>query len=211
MPDRGVVVQQKIDGDGSGVAEDLFQHAAAALRGNTVVNFTAAEALDLCNRLVPGLAWDRLATPLARGLKITMEYSATSAQTEGLPRIIIAGSRSFDDYQLLKGKMGTLTANFDKIVVVSGTQSLHVGNGKYVGADYLGEQWAREMWHLLVRFHPDWDNHGKAAGMIRNAEMAKYATHLVAFWNGVSPGTKNMIEQAKKHNLKVRIVRYTDE
>lgn len=39
--------------------------------------------------------------------------------------------------------------------------------------------------------------------------MARYATHLVAFWDGASRGTKKLIDQAKVAGLKVRVVRYT--
>lgn len=54
----------------------------------------------------------------------------------------------------------------------------------------------------------DWDSFGKRAGMIRNAKMAENATHLLAFWDGESSGTKNMIFEAKKRNLGVRVVRF---
>lgn len=47
-----------------------------------------------------------------------------------------------------------------------------------------------------------------ASGPIRNGEMAKYADALIAMWDGTSTGTKNMIDQATKHGLKVYVVRY---
>lgn len=42
----------------------------------------------------------------------------------------------------------------------------------------------------------------------RNEEMAIYANALVAFWDGKSKGTKNMIEVAKSNHLKVSIYNY---
>lgn len=48
---------------------------------------------------------------------------------------------------------------------------------------------------------------GKAAGPIRNEEMAKIATHCICFFNG-SRGTANMIENAKKYNLILKIINY---
>ena len=57
--------------------------------------------------------------------------------------------------------------------------------------------------------HPaDWDKHGKAAGPIRNAEMAEVADALIAFWDGQSRGTANMISLAKSKGLSVAVVRY---
>ena len=35
--------------------------------------------------------------------------------------------------------------------------------------------------------------------------MAKYADGLIAVWDGISKGTKNMIEVARSRNLKIKI------
>lgn len=51
-------------------------------------------------------------------------------------RVIIAGGRDFDDYQLLKATMDKLLCNItDEITVVCGQAK---------GADTLGEQYAME-------------------------------------------------------------------
>lgn len=52
------------------------------------------------------------------------------------------------------------------------------------------------------------DKHGKMAGPIRNLEMAKYADGLIAFWDGKSRGTRDMITKAKKERLFLRVVDY---
>jgi hypothetical protein len=57
-------------------------------------------------------------------------------------------------------------------------------------------------------FPADWKTHGKAAGPIRNRQMAKNAEALIALWDGNSRGTKNMIETATKLGLKVYVKRY---
>lgn len=57
-------------------------------------------------------------------------------------------------------------------------------------------------------FPADWNKHGKAAGPILNAEMAEVADALIAFWDGKSRGTANMIQLAKDKGLKVAIVYY---
>ena len=38
--------------------------------------------------------------------------------------------------------------------------------------------------------------------------MAKNADALVAFWDGTSKGTKNMIQLAKRYDLKIRVQKY---
>ena len=56
------------------------------------------------------------------------------------------------------------------------------------------------------RYPADWEQYGPRAGYIRNSEMAKVATHLIAFWDGRSKGTKHMIDIARKAGLYVLAV-----
>ena len=118
-------------------------------------------------------------------------------------KVIIAGGRHFDNYDLLKERCDYYLQNKMKegrVVVVSGHAT---------GADALGERYAQER-GLMCDAHPaDWNKHGRAAGPIRNAEMAEEADALIAFWDGVSIGTKNMIDTAKSKGLKVAVVKYT--
>ena len=115
-------------------------------------------------------------------------------------RVIIAGSRTFSNYQLLRDSCNSLLSEKQRthtVVIISGTAQ---------GADRLGEHYARERGFQLRRFPADWDRNGKAAGIIRNAQMADNADALIAFWDGKSRGTKNMIETAKKKGLAIRII-----
>lgn len=118
-------------------------------------------------------------------------------------RVIIAGGRDFNDYALLKAKCDTILAEkaaTRRIVIVSGAAR---------GADSLGERYAREHGYALDSHPADWNTHGKAAGPIRNAQMANSADALIAFWDGKSHGTKSMINIAKKKGLFVRVISYT--
>ena len=65
-------------------------------------------------------------------------------------------------------------------------------------ADTLGKRYAEEHDIPVMSFPADWNKYKKAAGYIRNQEMAQHADALVAFWDGQSRGTKNMIEIAEK-------------
>ena len=117
-------------------------------------------------------------------------------------RVIIAGCRDFQDYALLKEKCEYYLQNklqSDNVIIVSGHAS---------GADSLGERFAQEH-GLQIELHPaDWAKHGRAAGPIRNKEMASVADALIAFWDGQSRGTKNMIDQAREKGLKIAIIKY---
>jgi len=114
-------------------------------------------------------------------------------------KIIIAGSRNFNDYNLLKTSCDNLLTQFTNIEIVSGTAR---------GADKLGERYAREKGYDIKQFPANWDKFGKSAGYIRNDEMAKYSDMLIAFWDGTSKGTKHMIDLANKRGIKVEIVNY---
>ena len=119
-------------------------------------------------------------------------------------RVIIAGTREFQDYNLLRQTMDRLLANIQKgeeIVVVCGMAR---------GADSLGKRYAQERGYAVKEFPAEWDRFGKAAGFIRNEEMAQNADALVAFWDGQSRGTKNMIDLAQRYQLKIRVRRYAN-
>ena len=111
-------------------------------------------------------------------------------------KVIIAGSREFNDFTLLKNRCDFLLSMRDEqIEIVSGCAR---------GADTLGEWYAKERGYSVAKFPADWDRFGKAAGFIRNGEMAEYADALIAFPIGRSPGTRNMIKQARDKELLVR-------
>lgn len=111
-------------------------------------------------------------------------------------RVIIAGSRDFDDYLLLQDHADYMLSRQEDIEIVSGGAS---------GADALGERYAKDRGYKLKIFPADWAKYGRRAGPIRNREMAEYADALLAYWDGKSRGTKNMIEEARARGLKVSI------
>ena len=124
-------------------------------------------------------------------------------------RVIIAGSRDFSDYELLK--KSTIEIITKKTMLPDLTRII---SGGARGADTLGERFANEMGLEISRFIPDWDGLGKRAGYVRNAEMAKFAVEddnygvLIAFWDGQSRGTKHMIDLAKRYGLEVHVVNF---
>lgn len=127
-------------------------------------------------------------------------------------RVIIAGSRDFDDFPKLMNSCNDILFkiteqhnDLDKIRIVSGAAR---------GADQLGEQYAKLVGYEVSKFPADWDGLGKRAGYVRNDEMAKYAMEnsnygvLIAFWDGKSKGTKHMIDLAEKNGLELHIVSF---
>jgi len=115
-------------------------------------------------------------------------------------KIAIIGSRDFNDYTLFKLKCLKLLSQSDisKITIISGGAR---------GTDRMAERYAREMGIPLKVINAEWDILGKKAGMIRNEEVLLLCTHVIAFWDGSSPGTRHVIIKAKILNKKLRVVR----
>ena len=114
-------------------------------------------------------------------------------------KLIIAGSRDFNDYELLKSKLDKAKEHFGIFEVVS---------GRARGADLLGEKYAKENDLPIAEFAADWDTHGKKAGFMRNADMADYADGCIVFWDGESKGTQHMINLAKQKGIQLAVVNY---
>ena len=74
-------------------------------------------------------------------------------------------------------------------------------SGGAKGADWLGEQFAKNHNIPLFVFKANWDKYGKMAGPIRNREMAKYATHLIVFIANDSKGSKDMYNVAIENSI----------
>ena len=124
-------------------------------------------------------------------------------------RVIIAGSRTFDDYDslvyLVDSTLATLGVDSNSTEIVSGTAK---------GADSLGEKYANDRGIKIKQFPALWKRYGKSAGMIRNREMLEYINQdgyngvVLAFWDGKSRGTYNTIQQGKKMGLLVEVFEY---
>ena len=120
-------------------------------------------------------------------------------------RVIVAGGRDFQDYELLKEQINKAIAYFK-------LSQIEIVSGGCRGADILGEKYASENGYPVKRFIAQWDKYGKAAGAIRNKEMAEYVSAsdgcLIAFWDGKSKGTKNMIEEMRRAGKHGKVIFY---
>lgn len=115
-------------------------------------------------------------------------------------KIIVAGSREYTNKAVVFGALEYYLAG----------QQVEIVSGGARGVDQLGEDYARYK-GLPCKTFPYRSEYGKAGGPIRNGEMARYADGLLAFWDGNSTGTKNMIDQAKARGLNVKVVRIDQE
>ena len=117
-------------------------------------------------------------------------------------KLAIIGSRGFTDYDFLKKSV----THFLKHNSLACT---HIVSGGAKGADTLGHRFAMEHQLEMIVFKPDWKRFGKRAGYIRNTDIIENSDIVIAFWDGISPGTKDSIDKALNLNKQVIIKKFT--
>jgi hypothetical protein len=116
------------------------------------------------------------------------------AKGDNTMQVIIAGSRSID--------IGV--DKLSAIVQASGFDIDTVISGGAKGVDAAGEAYAIAKDLGLKVLKTDWKM-GRGAGMINNRRMADQADALIAVYDGISKGTKNMIELMKQKGKQVYV------
>lgn len=114
-----------------------------------------------------------------------------------MKRIIIAGSRNYPCRDYVTKLLDRIAKKHGKFEVVSGLAQ---------GPDTWGKEWAQLNGFPVKEFPAQWNLHGRSAGYKRNTEMANYATHLIAFWDGRSRGTRHMIDTMEIKGLPIVII-----
>lgn len=117
-------------------------------------------------------------------------------------KVIIAGSRGFSNYKLLREQCNKYLREKRK------TSNIIIVSGHARGADTLGEKYAQDEGFDLEIYPAQWKKLGKQAGYRRNEQMAEVADALIAFWDGESKGTKHMIDIMNAKSLQVKVVEY---
>lgn len=117
-------------------------------------------------------------------------------------RVVIAGCRNYTNYDEAKTYIDFCLSNIrreNNIVIVSGGAC---------GADAIGERYAEENGFAIEKYPADWKTYGRCAGPKRNKQMAEISDYVICFWDRKSPGTRSMIEYARKYKkpLKIKLI-----
>ena len=109
-------------------------------------------------------------------------------------RVLVCGSRTWTTRWLIE----SMLVKHKATVVIDGAAK---------GADSLGHNVAVGLGLKTIRFPADWKKHGKAAGPIRNQQMLDEGKPdlVLAFWDGKSRGTQDMIERTKKAGIEITV------
>lgn len=111
------------------------------------------------------------------------------------------------------GKQPASIKLIEQAVELSGFHVTEVVCGMADGVDALGLNWAY-MKGVSVKEMPvtkqAWTTYGKKAGMLRNAAMGQYAKKhnggCIIIWDGISPGSRGMLEIAKALGLMLYVM-----
>ena len=112
-------------------------------------------------------------------------------------------------------------------VAVIGSRGLHVENledylpkdtteivsGGARGVDTSAREYALKHGLKLTEYLPEYGKYGRGAPLRRNIAIIEHADLVLAFWDGISKGTKYVIDNCKKRNIpvQVRILTSRDE
>ena len=80
-------------------------------------------------------------------------------------------------------------------------------SGGAKGIDTDARNYAVNIKIKLTEFLPDYKRYGRGAPLKRNIQIIEYADIVIAFWDGKSRGTKFVIDNCKKTNVPVKVVR----
>lgn len=118
-------------------------------------------------------------------------------------KLIVAGGRDFINIGMFVHELMQLCTTGDLK-----DENVSIVSGMARGADRMAYNFAMENNVKVYAKAADWDKYGKAAGFIRNKEMAQMADGCLAFWDGVSKGTENMIYTMRSMGKPVWVVMY---
>jgi len=117
--------------------------------------------------------------------------------------LAIIGSRSFNNYTYAKKEILNIIQN-NKIPITK------IISGGASGADKIAEIFANKFNIPIEVLVADWSK-GKQSGVIRNTDIIRKSDYVIAFWDGISKGTLDSINKAKKLNKKLFIVKISPE
>lgn len=119
-------------------------------------------------------------------------------------KVIIAGGRDFEDYEYMCEELTDLFYN----TIDFKRKEIKIISGMAKGADTLAIRYADEHKMTKILFPANWKAYPRIAGFLRNYDMLNVATHLIAFWDGKSSGTKHMIDIAQEKGIPTYIFKY---
>lgn len=106
-------------------------------------------------------------------------------------KVAVIGSRNITDIDLGQ-------------YLPKGTDEIVSGGAK--GVDACAAAYARAHGLRLTEFLPDYGRYGRGAPIRRNMHIVAYADYVLAFWDGVSPGTRSVIDACERSGKPLKTI-----
>lgn len=119
--------------------------------------------------------------------------------------LFIFGGRDYNNWPYFQYAVSSFILSnrlngFEIIIVEGGAR----------GADYMARRFAQQMGLEYITFEADWKSFHKAAGMIRNREMANVSHEAIGFWDGFSRGTGDSVKLCSNLGIPLDLHYYTN-
>ncbi len=136
---------------------------------------------------------------------IIEEVNTLSYEMKPQYRVILAVSRTFNNYGLYKEKV--LHYLSDKMK----THTVVIITGVSRSSDIFTDKLLDEIYFIKEHHKANWEKYGEQTILVSNDEMTNSANALIAFWDGRSKGVKNLIDNAKQKGIKVAVVEFNPD
>lgn len=103
------------------------------------------------------------------------------------------------------GVIGSRGLTVDNLEQYLPEDTTEIVSGGAKGIDTCAREYALSHDIKLTEFLPEYSRYGRGAPLKRNLQIIIYSDLVIAFWDGQSKGTKNVIENCKKLNVKVDV------
>lgn len=100
------------------------------------------------------------------------------------------------------GSRGLTVDNLEKYLPDDTTEII---SGGARGVDASAREYAQRHGLKLTEYLPEYSKYGRSAPLKRNLTIIESADLVLAFWDGLSRGTKYVIDNCKKRNIPVEI------
>lgn len=129
------------------------------------------------------------------GVLVHGYFSVSNPQNRISMKVAVIGSRTFSDYEFLKS---TLQCVYITEIISGGD----------LGADKLAERYAEEK-NIPIRIIPHTEN-PEGTSMNRTYNIITLAQLVIAFWDGKSQGTRDLINYARNKGKQLKIKNFKD-
>lgn len=121
---------------------------------------------------------------LAKNCKLALEYKRNY-------KVAIVGSRRYKNQKEFNFVINKLLQGFRE------EQKISFVSGGAKGADGFAKEYALKNNIEITELLPEWEVYGKSAGFRRNSSIWENSDFGIAFWDGVSKGTRQSLDLAK--------------